>query len=297
MYSTFVITLLLTELCTRCISQSILNSSIAPVSVFAPKFCADCEFAAASTAVVSISLSKSTTATRTALLFTEYSISREYSSNGLCVTTSGPSIAVSPPYSIAWPDSISASDFGLFEQIANRSFLHYLGFSPCSTPRQDVVTTTFINSPSLTSLPPSATATSTKVPIPRVSTETSVARPSHHRLDEHTKVGIGIVISVVVIALFLLAVFLSLRSYKIRKTKTLEEKHTAPEDSQPYLQQKAELEAEEIRKHELEVGEIRHELDGKSRIHEISDESGHGLPSVYERQELRGEEISRELEV
>lgn len=97
-------------------------------------------------------------------------------------------------------------------------------------------------------------------------------------------------------ALFLLTVSLLFRSYKIKKTKALRGKLTVPEDSQPYLQQKAELEAEETRKHELEVGEIRHELDGKIRIQEISDESSHGLPSVYQRQELRGEEHSRELE-
>lgn len=297
MYSTFVITLVLTELCTKCISQSILNSSIAPASMFAPKFCADCEFAAASTVILSVGLSKSRSATRTALLFTAYSISREYSSNGLCVPTPGPSIAVSPPYSIAWPDSISASDFELFKQTANRSFLDYLGFSPCSGPRQDVVTTTFINSPSLTSSPPSTTATSTKEYISEVSTETPVAGPAHHRLEKPAKVGIGIAIPVIVTALFLLAVFLSLRSNKIKKTKTLRRRRTILEDSQPYLQQKAELEAEEMRKHELEVGEMRHELDGESRIQELSDDSSHGLPSVYQRQELRGEEHSRELDV
>lgn len=68
-------------------------------------------------------------------------------------------------------------------------------------------------------------------------------------------------------------------------------------ESQTYLQQKAELEAEQKRKSELEAEERRYELDGESRIHEIPDESSHGLSSSHLRQELRGEEHSRELEV
>ena len=88
-----------------------------------------------------------------------------------------------------------------------------------------------------------------------------------------------------------------LRSRKIKEKTALRERETVPEDNQPYFQQKAELEAEEKRKHELEAEERRYELDGESRIHEISDESSHGLPSFYVRQELRGEEHSRELEV
>ena len=142
--------------------------------------------------------------------------------------------------------------------------------------------------------------TSTKVYVPGSSpgnpTETLVAGSSHHRLDEHAKIGIGIAISVVVMV-SLLASFLWLRYRKIKETNALREKQMVPEDSQPYLQQKAELEAEEKRKHELEAEERRYELDGERMIHEMSDESSHGLPSSYLRQELRGEEHSRELEV
>ena len=95
----------------------------------------------------------------------------------------------------------------------------------------------------------------------------------------------------------MLAIFLWLRSRKIKGKNALRERHTVLEDNEPYFQQKAELEAEEKRKHELEVKERRYELDGESRIHEMSDESSHGLPSFHVRQELRGEEHLRELEV
>ncbi len=75
--------------------------------------------------------------------------------------------------------------------------------------------------------------------------------------------------------------------------------------SQPYLQQKAELEAEERRKFELEAREKRYELDaddivheaeGYNNRHEISTERMTPMIlSLLTRQELRGEEHSREL--
>ena len=65
--------------------------------------------------------------------------------------------------------------------------------------------------------------------------------------------------------------------------------------SQPYLQQKAELEAEENRKHELEAEERKYEMGTAGERYELSAEEGQRKPSC--RQELRGEEYSRELEV
>lgn len=66
------------------------------------------------------------------------------------------------------------------------------------------------------------------------------------------------------------------------------------EDGQPYLQQKAELEAEENGRHELDALETPHETGNEGERYE--------LPANEEdvmkmRQELRGEEHSKELEV
>ena len=66
-------------------------------------------------------------------------------------------------------------------------------------------------------------------------------------------------------------------------------------ESQPYLQQKAELEAEENRKHELEAEERKYEIGSDGNRYELSAEEGQ--MESRRRQELRGEEHSRELEV
>ena len=146
-----------------------------------------------------------------------------------------------------------------------------------------------------TASPTSAVVTSTKASTPGNLTETIESR--NHSLDKQTKIGIGIAIPVAVTALLLLLVPLWRRSRKTKESNGLKEEHAIPEDNQPYLQQKAELEAEEKERHELEAEEKRYEMDGETRIHEISDESSHSWPSSYVMQELRGEEHSRELEV
>ena len=80
------------------------------------------------------------------------------------------------------------------------------------------------------------------------------------------------------------------------------------EETQPYLQQKAELEAEEKRRIELEAVEVRYEMDGGDDRKEmpapgsdvrteIDTTTRPSMPSLRETQELRGEEFSRELEV
>ena len=77
------------------------------------------------------------------------------------------------------------------------------------------------------------------------------------------------------------------------------------EEPQPYLQQKAELEAEENRRLELEAVEMRYKVNGEDSIQEMPGEDARneidtivrpGMPSLGERQELRGEECSKELE-
>ena len=67
------------------------------------------------------------------------------------------------------------------------------------------------------------------------------------------------------------------------------------EDTQPYLQRKAELEAEENRKNELEAREVSHEIGSGRERYEMSAEERGG--KLRTRQELKGEEHSSELEV
>ena len=77
------------------------------------------------------------------------------------------------------------------------------------------------------------------------------------------------------------------------------------EATQPYLQRKAELEANDRRLLGLEAGQMRYERNGENDIQEMSGIDARfeidtvarpGMPSLRETHELRGEEFSEELE-
>ena len=65
------------------------------------------------------------------------------------------------------------------------------------------------------------------------------------------------------------------------------------------MDQKAELEDEERRKHELEAAGIRYEMEGEDKIFEMLGDGNAmaGTAPSDNKQELRGAEHSRELEV
>lgn len=273
-------------------SQTLLANSNTPVLLDSgPTTCGGCVlagFTATSSSFSALSGISAVIPTASYIVFEGYSITSAYSSNGSCITTTGSLLNVSPLYSVLKPASIPTS---VFLPTAVSSFVDYLGLPTCIGGVNDVP----VSSITLAQLLPSATSTGSPIPSTGNPTEASTSTSYHHHLDEQATIGIGIAIPVVVIALLLLAVFLWRRSRKIKKANVTEVQDTISEDRQPYLQQKAELEAEEKRKHELEAEERRYELDGESRIHEIS-ENSHGLPSLRARQELRGEDHSKELD-
>ena len=78
------------------------------------------------------------------------------------------------------------------------------------------------------------------------------------------------------------------------EAKRLPKLGQSQEDTQPYLQRKAELEAEEKRQHELDARELSHEIGSGGERYEMAAERREG--KVRTRQELRGEEHSSELE-
>ena len=93
--------------------------------------------------------------------------------------------------------------------------------------------------------------------------------------------------------------FLVYRRRKRQKTKkeedsSLQDSRSPQEDPRPYLQQKAELEAEEKRKYELEARERRYEIGNEGERYELPVEEGDLM--IRSRQELRGGEHARELE-
>lgn len=66
------------------------------------------------------------------------------------------------------------------------------------------------------------------------------------------------------------------------------------DSAQLYFQQKAELDDEQ-RRHEMEAVEVRYEMEGGDEIQEIPVE-GRGRERHFDRQEMRGEEHSKELD-
>ena len=142
----------------------------------------------------------------------------------------------------------------------------------------------------------------TSQPLHSSSATKSIVTP---RLDEPSKIGIGVGVSAAALVLLHLAAFIwrirRLRSVAITAEKQgdMENKQESASegDKQPYLQQKAELEAEERRKYELEARQKIHELDGGTEIREIpAGTHEHRLAVMRSRQELTGGEHSQELD-
>lgn len=114
-----------------------------------------------------------------------------------------------------------------------------------------------------------------------------------------TKLVIGIIVVGIVILILLvtmgLAYFCIVR--KLRRERdgaAIAHQNTEGEGENPqlYFQQKAELDDEQ-RRHEIEAVEVRYEMDGEDEIHEMPVEE---REKHWGRQELRGEEHSKELD-
>lgn len=105
-------------------------------------------------------------------VFTAYSITSAYSSNGLCVTTSGSAIPVSPAYS-----EILSSANGRVTLDANgqQSFIDHLGFSTCSGGGENVVATALLQVLNTTA---TTTSTFSNVPLAAVVASLTIAPQS-----------------------------------------------------------------------------------------------------------------------
>ncbi|KAL8722292.1 MAG: hypothetical protein Q9225_001197 [Loekoesia sp. 1 TL-2023] len=209
------------------------------------------------------------------LVFTGASITSDFISSGQCLTSYG-SNTISKPDSFTFlrPSSIADEDFS---SSATSSFIEYLGLSKCSvlpplpTDVDDVSQIVFRNSGSIGTgavKSDSEATTSTNSTLVGVSrtiagptseasagtsnpTAPSTASPLKPGLRTGVKAAIGVCVPTAAVCFFALAV-LGIRRYCRNKTSH-QQNHTktSPEIGQPYLQQKAELEAEEKGKFEL----------------------------------------------
>ena len=111
-----------------------------------------------------------------------------------------------------------------------------------------------------------------------MSAPTSRNNPESHNSDQNI-IAIGVIIPTVVIGIILSGLWARRKSTR-RKRSTVTEGHLArpPEESQPYLQQKAELEDEARRIHEVEAQEARYEIDGNELFELQASHSEHEAP-------------------
>ena len=150
----------------------------------------------------------------------------------------------------------------------------------------------------------STTATPSTTPFGSSATVTSIAAsassstPGHH--VHHTQAIILSVVLPTIGLVILLLCFLIIRRHRKKRSHTASAVHSVTtSETQIYFDQKAELEDEERRRHELEAGGKVDEMDGQDTLFEMPGDSKSrmDLASPHQMQELRGLEFSQELEV
>ena len=255
----------------------------------------------------------SATAKESFLVITAYNLGSLYESDGICVLTVDAPTPISQVFSVTQPARVNLSSF---QSIAETSFRSYLGFSSCSLNSEQIAApasgdstlismlatpTAFTLHPSifLTSSPDLSftTSISTRTNSQNVTTTGPNFTPLSDSPDTKIKVANGVAIPIGVLGLASLGWLVYRRRKKYRASKgidsPLQNSELLGRETQPYLQQKSELEAEGKRKHELEARETRHEIGTEGERYELPGERGLVIRS---RQELRGEEHGRELE-
>ena len=242
--------------------------------------------------------------TRYDRFFTAYSITSAYYSDGLCITTSGPPIGLSPELSIT---KSAVANSNAFESSVTSLLRSKIGFSSCSgngnllyLPSDLIPILNTTSSPLPTNTTLLSTASNNRSSNTTIS---SAADNVPTGLTTKEKTATGVVVPAVVIIAFVLGMIFYMRRRR-KRNHSGKDTNGSEEETQPYLQQKAEFEAEEKRRLELEAVEVRYEMDGGDHVNEIPGSHVRNeidtvvrpqMPSLKETQELRGEECSKEL--
>lgn len=257
-------------------------------------------------------------------MYNAYSINSAYSSNGSCITTEGPPIALGTEFSYivtAGEDQSEVQYLGLSSFREALGLVHcYIGNPSLTTPfslspTPDGPTISFSSpDPSTSTTIVSTVANVTFSPTlgisfssPDPSTSTSIASTVVNVTSSTTtdwivlsrgqKAAIGTAIPLGVIALLVLVLLLWQRAKKQRAktipSQTVQEETT--DDNPPFLQPKPELQGEDSR-HEMPAEDRRFELDeGNTRYELMTEEQNRGMNVQVQQQELRGEEFAVEL--
>ena len=145
---------------------------------------------------------------------------------------------------------------------------------------------------------PSTTLVGSPATVTSIATLASSSTPGHD--VHHTRT---ITLSVVLPTLgfmILLLCFVIIRRYrKKRRHSALAVDPKTISDTQLYLDQKAELEDDQRRRHELEAGRTMHEMDGQDTMFEMTGDNNSRMQLAlsHRTHELRGPDHTQELEV
>ena len=241
-------------------------------------------------------------------IFTAFAIHTEISRRGICVNDLTPQVSIDPVYSITESKTATTdlsrlrSHLGLAacsdrldeNTPAPSGLLSDSPLNPLPASIDSIVKAASKSSNSnLIQLTPSRSTSSSST-----TTQSTLSRSISKGPSRQTKVAIAIGVPVVALLSLAVAFLVRYRHRKIRlvspkKTKAKQE-GKSQEDVQPYLQQKAELEVEESRIHELEALERRIEIGNEGERFQLP---GNEEDIIRGRQELRGEEHSKELGV
>lgn len=248
------------------------------------------------------------------LLFIAYSITTTSSVPGNCITRTSSPVPLIDTYVVPVPSELycqpptsttlgaaqyyncSNSLYTAFLDDAYSSFEEDVGYEGCTAtlpPSQSFPT--FVGKLALATALPSATPAATALSSASPPKGLVPVRGAHS-----TQIIIISVLVPVAGLMILLLCFIVIRRYRKKRSQAgLTDQSEMTSNVQLYVDQKAELEDENRRRHELEAGVIRHEVEGEDKIFEMpgNGNSRTGLVSSNQTQELGGAEHSKELEV
>lgn len=244
------------------------------------------------------------------LHFTAYSVTSTSSVKGNCVKHTGSPVPLVDQYIfpvglvlgsfsgssyITKDASAMTAEYSFFLDQAYSSLNAVIGYERCTAalPPSPVVPTLLY--PLVVTSSSSASATATALD----STTRAKGSVSVRRINTTQIIIVSVTVTTAGL-MILLFCFVAIRRYrKKRNQATLVKQPDMTSDTQPYLDQKAELEDEERRKHELSSRGIMYEMEGENRIFEMPSDAGTRtkLTSLQGIHEMRGAEHSKELEV
>lgn len=245
------------------------------------------------------------------LHFTAYSVTSTSSVKGNCVKHTGSPVPLVDQYIVPVAlvlRSSSGSSFGTKDASASITaeysfFLDHaysslnaaIGYERCTAalPPSPVVPTPFYPRYIMSSSSALATATALD------STTKAESSVSVRRINTTQIIIVSVTVTTAGL-MILLFCFVAIRRYRKKRSQaTLVKQPDMTSDTQPYVDQKAELEDEERRKHELSSTGIMYEMEGENRIFEMPSDAGTRtkLTSLQGIHEMRGAEHSKELEV